>query len=168
MTDSKPQYKIETRRFRPLKTHLFIVAFMLVLCAIAIGFAPWLAITLLAPLIYTLWIFRVRTTVGPRGITAVYLVKQRKSVPWENFAGLFFDKGGRAFAVTKDKERIALPAISFNSLPELKEVTGGMIPDPITSAKLAANDKVEVFDRDGYSVMKPKAESKAEPTTEDK
>lgn len=162
MTDSTPQPKIATQRFRPQKTHLFIVAFMLVLCVIATGFAPWLAVTFLAPLIYTLWIFRVRTTVGPRGITAVYLLAKRRSVPWSEFAGIFFNKGGRAFAVTKSDERIALPAISFNSLPELKEATGGLIPDPIASARMAENDKVEVFDRDGYSVMKKASEVEAD------
>lgn len=154
MTDSKPRYEIETRRFRPLKTHLFIVAFMLVLCVIAIGFTPWLAVTVLAPLIYTMWIFRVRTTVGPRGITAVYLTRQRRSVAWEDFAGLFFSKSGRAFAVTKSEERVALPAITFNSLPELSDATGGLIPDPISAARESANDKVEVFSRDGHSVLK--------------
>lgn len=170
MTDSTPQPRIATRRFRPQKTHLFIVAFMLVLCVIAIGFTPWLAITLLAPLMYTLWIFRVRTTVGPRGITAVYLLSKRRSVSWSDFAGIFFDKGGRAFAVTKSKERIALPAVSFNSLPELQEATGGLIPDPISSARMAENDKVEVFDRDGYSVIKKasevQAKAQAKPTTD--
>lgn len=165
MTNSTSQPHIATQRFRPVKTHLFIVAFMLVLCVIAIGFTPWLAVTLLAPLIYTLWIFRVRTTVGPRGITAVYLMNKRRSVPWSDFAGLFFDKRGRAFAVTKAKERVALPAISFNSLPELEEATGGMIPDPISPARMAENDKVEVFDRDGYSVMK-KVDKPAEKQTE--
>lgn len=164
MTNSTSQPKIATRRFRPLKTHLFIVAFMLVLCIMAIGFTPWLAVTLLAPAIYTLWVFRVRTTVGPRGITAVYLFNKRRSVSWSDFAGLFFDKRGRAFAVTKSKERIALPAISFNTLPQLKEATGGLIPDPITSARMAENDKVEVFDRDGYSVMK-KADKVADKNT---
>lgn len=162
MTESTPQPKIATRRFRPQKTHLFIVAFMVVLCVIATGFTPWLAVTFLAPLIYTLWIFRVRTTVGPRGITAVYLLSNRRSVPWSDFAGIFFNKGGRAFAVTKSDERIALPAITFNSLPELKEATGGMIPDPITSARMAENDKVEVFDRDGYSVMKKVSDVEAD------
>nr|WP_120491391.1 PH domain-containing protein [Corynebacterium lactis] len=162
MTDSTPRtggtdkLAIPTRRFRPLKTHLFIVAFMVVLCIIAIGFSPWLAVTLIAPALYTVWIFRVRTTVGPRGITAVYLFAKRRSVPWSEFKGLFFNKGGRAFAVTTKDERVALPAISFNSLPELKEATDGLIPDPVTPAREAENNKVEVFDRDGYSVLKDK------------
>lgn len=162
MTDSTPRnggngnLAISTRRFRPLKTHLFIVAFMVVLCIIGIGFTPWLAVTLLAPIVYTVWIFRVRTTVGPRGITAVYLLAKRRSVPWSDFKGIFFNKGGRAFAVTRSDKHVALPAISFNSLPELKEATGGLIPDPVTPAREAEDKKVEVFDRDGYSVLKDK------------
>ena len=37
-----------------------------------------------------------------------------------------------------------------------------MIPDPIASARMAENDKVEVFDRDGYSVMKKVSEVEAD------
>lgn len=150
--------EIPTTRFRPIKTHLFIVAFILVLCIIAMGFHPLFAFTLIAPLVYTVWIFRVRTTLSSRGITAVYLLRGRRSVSWENFSGIFFDKSGRAFAVEKgDKEnRFPLPAISFNSLPLLNEVSRGRIPDPVTPARAAEDEKVEVFSRDGYSVMKPK------------
>ena len=157
MTDSALPH-IATHRFRPLKTHFFVVAFVVVLCIIAIGFHPLFALTLLAPALYSLWILRVRTTVGPRGITAVYLFGSRRSVPWSKFKGLFFNKSGRAFAVTTDDTKIALPAITFNSLPELKEATNGLIPDPVTPARLAQDEKVEVFNKEGYSVLKPKGE----------
>ena len=145
---------ITTKRFRPVKTHFFTVVFMVVLCIIAIGFHPWFALTLIAPIIYSVWIMRVRTTVGPRGVTAVYLFAKRRSIAWKDFKGIFFNKGGRAFAVNSKDEKIALPAITFNSLPALNEVTGGLIPDPVTSARIAEDEKIEVFDRDGYSVMK--------------
>lgn len=158
--------EIPVTRFRPLKTNLFIVAFILVLCIIAMGFHPLFAFTLIFPILYTVWIFRVRTTLSPRGITAVYLFRGRRSVSWENFSGIFFDKGGRAFAVIKGdkKDRFALPAITFNSLPELNEVSGGRIPDPVTPARAAEDEKIEVFSRDGYSVMKKKETKKDETT----
>lgn len=158
---------IETTRFRPNKTHFFIVAFMLVLCAIAMGFSPWFVFTLIAPLIYAVWIMRVRTTVGPRGITAVYLLQGRKSVSWDNFRGILFDKSGRALAVDGGKDgakerRFPLPAISFNSLPDLNKATRGLIPDPVTPGRVAENEKVEVFDRNGYSVLKTRDEIEAQ------
>lgn len=146
--------QITTTRFRPIKTHFFVVAFLVVLCIIAMGFDLWFTLTLIAPIIYSVWIMRVRTTVGPRGVTAVYLFAKRRSVAWKDFKGIFFDKGGRAFAVNSKDEKIALPAITFNSLPELNKVTNGLIPDPVTAAKIAEDEKIEVFDRDGYSVMK--------------
>lgn len=151
-TADKPH--ITTTRFRPIKTHFFVVAFMVVLCIIAMGFDLWFTPLLIVPIVYSAWIMRARTTVGPRGVTAVYLFKKRRSVAWKDFKGIFFNKGGRAFAVTSKDEKIALPAITFNSLPELNKATGGLIPDPVTAARIAENEKVEVFDRDGYSVMK--------------
>lgn len=154
MTDSIPQLKIATQRFRPQKVHLFIVAFALVLCVIATDFALWLAVTSLVLLIYMLWIFQVRTTIGPRGIIAVYLLSKRRSAPWSNLAGILFNKGDHAFTVIRSDERIALPAISFNSPPELKEATGNLIPGPTASVRIVEDGKVEVSDRDGHSVIK--------------
>ncbi|WP_295627154.1 PH domain-containing protein [uncultured Corynebacterium sp.] len=163
---------LPTTRFRPQKTHFFGVAFLLFLAIMAMGFEPlWFAPLLLVPLIYSLWIMRVRTTVGARGITAVPFLGERRSLPWNRFRGVLFDKRGRAFAVgssnelsedTRDDVRFPLPAITFNSLPALNEASGGRIPDPITPALAAEEEKVEVFDRDGRSVKMTREEYEAE------
>lgn len=135
---------------------------MLVLCAIVIGFVPWLVVTSLAPLIYTLWVFRVCTTVGPRGTTAVYPLSKCRSVPRSDFTSISSDKGGRAFVVTKSDKRTVLSATSFSSLSELKEAIGGLVPDPIASTHTVENDKIGVFDRDDYSVTKKVSEVEAD------
>ena len=156
---------LPTTRFRPQKTHFLAVIFLVFLAIVGMGFSLWLTPLLLFPLIYALWIMRVRTTVSTRGITAVYLAGGRRSLPWNRFRGILFDKRGRAFAVGRSKEdsgdddvRFALPAISFNSLPALSEATEGRIPDPVTPARLADDDKIEIFDREGNSVKMSKAE----------
>lgn len=156
---------ITPTRIRPLKIHYLGVAFLFLLVFIALGFStPWLYWTPLVPLLYIVWIERVRTTVSEAGITATYLFRPEQSMAWTDFRGILFDKRGRGIAVSNDNEdpdkatKFSLPAVSFNSLPELSKVTGGRIPDPITAGIDARDEQVEVFDRDGYSVLKDKSE----------
>lgn len=156
---------ITPTRIRPQKIHYLGVAFLFLLVFIALGFStPWLYWTPLVPLLYIVWIERVRTTISESGISATYLFRPEKFMSWDDFRGILFDKRGRGIAVSKDDEdpdkatRFALPAVSFNSLPELSKVTGGRIPDPITAGIDARDEQVEVFDREGYSVLKDKSE----------
>ncbi|MFD5867311.1 PH domain-containing protein [Corynebacterium sp. NPDC060344] len=172
MSTDRPS-TLPTTRFRPQKTHFMAVVFLVFLAIVAMGFSLWLTPLLLVPVIYSVWILRVRTTVSSRGITAVYLVGGRRSLPWNRFRGVLFDKRGRAFAVGRSTEdgqdddvRFSLPAITFNSLPALSEATGGRIPDPVTPAHLAEGDKVEIFDRDGNSVKMTREEYEAKNTDE--
>lgn len=149
-------------KFRPQKTNLFIAGFLLILAVVAMGYSMWFAPLLLVPIVFVVWMMRVRTTVSDRGITAVYLLRGRRSLPWERFRGVLFDKAGHAHAVGRsagadegaDDVKFALPAISFNSLPELSAATGGRIPDPVTPARLAEDEKVQVFDKDGNLVLR--------------
>lgn len=164
MSNDQPT-ALHTTRFRPQKTHFLAVTFLVFLAIVAMGFSLWLSPLLLVPLAYALWILRVRTTVSSRGITAVYFLGGRRSLPWNRFRGVLFDKQGRAYAVGRstdgakdDDVRFALPAITFNSLPALSEATDGRIPDPVTPARLADDEKVEVFDRDGKSVKMTREE----------
>ncbi|MBP2332877.1 MULTISPECIES: PH domain-containing protein [Corynebacterium] len=164
MSNDQPT-ALPTTRFRPQKTHFLAVTFLVFLAIVAMGFSLWLSPLLLVPVVYALWILRVRTTVSSRGITAVYFLGGRRSLPWNRFRGVLFDKRGRAYAVGRstdgaedDDVRFALPAITFNSLPALSEATDGRIPDPVTPARLADDEKVEVFDRDGKSVKMTREE----------
>lgn len=159
-------------RFRPQKTNFFIAGFLVLLAIVAMGFSLWFTPLLIAPIIFIVWVMRVRTTISDRGITAVYLLRGRRSLPWDRFRGVLFDRGGSAYAVghaegsdaDANDVKFTLPAISFNSLPALSEASGGRIPDPVTPARLADDEKVEVFDRDGNSVKRPRIN----PDTKDK
>lgn len=152
-------------RFRPQKTHYLGVAFLALMAFIALGFEPrFFAWTPIPPIVYAAWIHRARTTVSDRGITAVYLLGRRRSLPWSRFRGVLFGKTGRAFAVSAEgadadrAERFALPAISFNSLPALAEASDGRIPDVLSSGLAAKDEQVEVHHRDGYSVLRDRGE----------
>ncbi|WP_448851091.1 PH domain-containing protein [Corynebacterium sp. 335C] len=155
---------IATTRFRPQKTHYFGVAFLVLLVFIALGYdLLWFSWTVLLPIAYAVWIHRVRTEVGPRGISAVYLLRGTRTASWDEFRGVLFTKQGRAWAVKRDESKFALPAISFNTMPALSEASGGRIPDPLTPALAAIDDMVEVYDKDGHSVLRPRSEAPQAP-----
>src|SRR5699024_7714736 len=67
-------------------------------------------------------------------------------------------KGSRALLTTRDGRTYPMPGISFNSLPELSEASRGRIPDVLTSAREAAEDKVTIIRRDGEQILVTKEE----------
>ena len=103
----------------------------------------WFTPLLIAPIIHRV----MRTTISDRGITAVPL-RGRRSLPWIVSAA-FFDRGGsatpsatRKFGRRRQRRQFTLPAISFNSLPALSEMSGGC--PTCHPARLADDEKVEV------------------------
>ncbi|MDO4610089.1 PH domain-containing protein [Corynebacterium sp.] len=158
---------IPTTTFRPQKTHYFGVAFLVLLVCIALGYhLLWFSWTILLPIAYVVWINRVRTVIGPKGVTAVYLVRGSRTASWDDFRGVLFTKQGRAYAVEGaegDESRFPLPAITFNSMPAVSEASGGRIPDPLTPALAAVDDMVEVYDRDGNATLRPRSEAPGAP-----
>ena len=60
----------------------------------------------------------------------------------------------------KQENSFWLPGITFNSLIDLHKVSGGRIPDPVTPAREATEDKVQVVNKDGYAVLMDKDEYK--------
>ena len=104
---------IPTTTFRPQKTHYFGVAFLVLLVCIALGYhLLWFSWTILLHIAYVVWINRVRTVIGPKGVTAVYLVRGSRTASWDDFRGVLFTKQGRAYAVegagVDDPERRAV------------------------------------------------------------
>ena len=150
--------------FRPERTHLLAAGVLFLICLLVLGAKPlylfWLP---LLPLVFVVWVLRSSTTVDERGIHVRYAFAQGRSVSWEEFAGIGFEKA-RSYARTKDGEKVALPAVTFNSLPRLAEASSGRIPDALTAGRNAADDKVVVIHRDGRQVLKPREEAPAEPT----
>jgi len=113
----------------------------------------------LLPLTFIIWILRSRTTFHEEGITTRYLLRKSTSLAWEDFEALRFTRGGKALAVRTDGKTIPLPGVSFNSLVDLSEVTGGKIPDPVTPSLTAIDEQVKVVNRDsGIAVLMDKDE----------
>lgn len=143
-----------TTILRPSKEHLLGAAIMFLICLMFTGYnVKWFFWVPVIPLIFIVWVLRVRTVVSENGISTRYLFRKAQSVAWEDFAGVLFPKGGRGYAVRKDDSRIWLPGVTFNTLVELSAASGGRIPDPVTAGRESANEKVQVVHKDGYAVL---------------
>ncbi|GAB3940107.1 PH domain-containing protein [Corynebacterium tapiri] len=147
--------------FRPDRGHLIAAVLMLFLLVFLVGFAPlktfWL---FLFPALFIYWALKAHTTVDDKGISAVYAFRKGAHLPWEDVSGVSY-RGSRALAEDKNGDSIVLPGVTFNSLPRLSEASRGRIPDPVTDAKVAADGKVEVIDRNGHSVLMTQEEYQA-------
>ncbi|MFT3661666.1 MAG: PH domain-containing protein [Gordonia sp. (in: high G+C Gram-positive bacteria)] len=119
-------------------TVLSTVLAVLVMMAVS----PWFGILFLTLIPQIWWIRRVRTEVDAAGITAVHSFGETR-IPWDDVDGLGFPRWSAVRAVRKDGSLVRLPAVSFDDLPVLAEVSGGRVPDPFAAeyeARLAAQD----------------------------
>lgn len=139
--------------------HLMAAGLMFGLSLIAVAYAPKILFWVpLLPLVFIVWTLRSRTTFTTEGITARYLFRRSSSLAWQDFEALRFTRGGKALAVRTDGTTFPLPGVSFNSLVDLSEVTGGRIPDPVTPGLTAIDESVKVINKDGYAVLMDKDE----------
>lgn len=149
----------ETKVFRPERTHIFAAVLITLISLLGIGAEPlklgWL---LLFPLGYIYWTLRARTEVSPtKGISAKYGFRGNQSVSWEDFQGIGF-KGGSTFAQRRDGSTFNLPAVTFNSLPELSVASQGRIQDALSEGRAAADEKIVVTYKDGHQVLMSREE----------
>ncbi|CAB0701905.1 PH domain-containing protein [Corynebacterium diphtheriae] len=139
--------------FRPERTHLLAAGVMLAIMLLVIGARPALLFWLpIIPLVFILWVLRSSTTVSESGIEARYLAAATKAARWEEIQGVSF-KGSKTILHTNDGRSFPLPAVSFNSLPQLETASRGRIPDALTQGKMAADEKIVIVHRDGYQEM---------------
>jgi hypothetical protein len=87
--------------------------------------APLLAI----PVLLAALIVRQRTVADPHMVTVRTLLSSR-AVDWGDIEGLRFSKGSWARAQLKGGDELRLPAVTFATLPQLAEVSGGRVPNP--------------------------------------
>jgi hypothetical protein len=74
-------------------------------------------------------IIRLRTQADGDGVTVRTLLGSQ-SVRWEEIDGLRFNKGSWARAQLKSGRQLRLPAVTFATLPQLAEASGGRVPNP--------------------------------------
>jgi hypothetical protein len=84
---------------------------------------------LLIPALASVAIERLRTVADHDGVTARALLNSR-TVPWPEIEGLKFTRGGWARACRVTGDDLALPAVTFATLPRLAEASGGRVPNP--------------------------------------
>lgn len=149
----------ETTVFRPERTHIFAAVLITLISLLGIGAEPlklgWL---LLFPVGYIYWTLKARTEVSPTdGISVTYGFRGKQSVSWDDFQGIGF-KGGSTFAQRKDGSTFNLPAVTFNSLPELAEASQGRIQDALSEGRAAADGKIVVTYKDGHQVLMTREE----------
>lgn len=159
MSSSDTTKQKEDTILAPSREHILGGFVMFLMCLMFVGHNPaaffWIPFI---PLGFIAWTLYVRTTVGDSGIGARYLFRKNRELSWENFHGIRFSRRGRAFAADTNGDTFWLPGVSFNSLSTLGAASGGRIPDPVTPARNAAHDKVQVVHKDGYAVLMDKDE----------
>jgi Bacterial PH domain len=90
---------------------------------------PATAPLLIIPVVLSALIFRLRTQADQDGVTVRTLLGSR-TVRWEDIDGLRFSKGSWARAQLKNGRQLRLPAVTFATLPQLTEASGGRVPNP--------------------------------------
>lgn len=84
---------------------------------------------LILPMLLSALIVRLRTVADDRGVTVRTLLGSRQ-VPWDEIDGLRFHRGSWGRAQLKNGASLRLPAVTFSTLPELTEASGGRVPNP--------------------------------------
>ncbi len=133
MPDSDPQTPAPVElpiAFRIQPMAYFGVVMMMVSAVVLAGASlTYLGWTLLVPVAFGVWMYRIRTVITVDGIRAVGGLRTTE-VPWDQLDGLSFPRWGSVRAVRKDSSRVRLPAIAFRDLPLLSAASAGRIPDP--------------------------------------
>lgn len=98
---------------------------------------------LLIPVALGWWVARVRTTVTADEIR-VRTATGSSVHPWSQVKGVYFPKPrlfgiSWARAVLADESRVALPAVTWQQIPELSRASGGKFPDVTALAVPPAN-----------------------------
>lgn len=174
----------KTTTIRPDRMNLIGAIVMFLIFLIFVGYKPaYLFWVLIFPILFAVWVLRARTEISPSGITTRYLFRSSRTLSWDDFSGIQFSRGGRAYAVpnvpnqrTTDqaaehartsrprqkRDTIALPGVTFNNLPKLAKASGGLIPDPVTPGRNRDDDELTTVNRDGYAVVKTREEATRE------
>ena len=105
---------------------LFVAVAVLVFVPV---FGRWSLALLVIPLLMSLLVERLRTVATAESVTARTL-RSNRTLGWEDLSGLRFHKGGFARACLRDGSEQVLPGVTFSTLPQLTEASGGRVPNP--------------------------------------
>ena len=80
-------------------------------------------------MILSVYIIRLRTVADRDTVTARNLLSS-ETVDWDDIEGLRFSRTSWARAQLKGGRELLLPAVTFATLPQLTEASGGRVPNP--------------------------------------
>ena len=109
--------------------HFAVGFFTLGLLALVLAGPPWVATLLVIPVLLSAVVFRYRTVADRDAVTARSLLSS-ETVAWNEVDGLQFGRSSWASAQLKDGRKLRLPAVTFATLPQLTEASGGRVPNP--------------------------------------
>lgn len=113
----------------PGTAHLAVGFLTLGLLAFVLVNPALFSALLIIPVVASAAIIRYRTTADRDTVTARSLIGSR-TIAWEDVDGLQFDRRAWASAHLKDGSDVRLPAVTFNTLPQLTAATDGRVPNP--------------------------------------
>lgn len=108
----------------------FAVGFLtLGLLAVILAGPPWVALLLVIPIMLSVAVVRYRTVADAKTVTARSLLGS-ETVAWDDIDGLRFHRSSWASAQLQNGQELRLPAVTFATLPQLAEISGGRVPNP--------------------------------------
>jgi Bacterial PH domain len=112
------------------RTALLPVVLLLVCVVPFASASPWALLVLVLPLAAAAWVLRVGVDVEDTGIT-VRSVVGRRTVAWDELAGIRIGTRARLWLVTTGGTEVAVPVLRARDLPRLADLSGGRIPQPL-------------------------------------
>lgn len=117
----------------PGTAYVAVAVMLMILSLPALTWPAYCGWLVLIPVLLCWWIARVRTTATPEELR-VRTAAGSATHPWSQVKGVFFPKP-RLFGISwaraelADGTRVALPAVTWQQIPELSRASGGRFPD---------------------------------------
>ncbi|MGW0158070.1 PH domain-containing protein [Mycobacterium sp. NPDC003323] len=115
-------------RISPM-AHIAVGFITLGIFALIYALPNWSWALLVVPVLASAVIARYRTVADREHVTARSLLGS-KTVAWTDIEGLRFTRSSWARARLTDGTELALPAVTFATLPLLTAASGGRVPNP--------------------------------------
>ena len=115
-------------RISPM-AHLASAFLVLWLVLLMPAFGRWGVVLFAVPVLMSVAIERLRTIADDDAVTARMILGSR-TLRWTDIEGLRFTKSRWARACRHGEADVALPAVTFSTLPALTAASGGKVPNP--------------------------------------
>ncbi|WP_158506379.1 PH domain-containing protein [Tomitella biformata] len=117
----------------PVTAYVAVAVLLMILSMPALAWPLYCGWMLVIPLLLIWWVARVRTTVTVDEIR-VRTATGSATISWSQIKGLYFPTPrlfgiSWARAVLADESRVALPAVTWQQIPELSRASRGRFPD---------------------------------------